>query len=44
MTCKRTIAAANAFGHVHDEQIFAIDNACLYLAAGGCENPCVVGM
>jgi len=44
VTRKRTVAAANAFGHIHDQKVFAINNAGLYLAAGSRENARVVGM
>ena len=44
MAREGTIAAANAFGHVLDQQIFAVDNSRLYLAAYRRKYACVVRM
>ena len=44
VTRERAVAAADAFGHVHDQQIDAVDNARLDLAAGGRQDACVCRM
>jgi len=35
MTRQRTVAAANTFGHIHDQQIHAVDDAGFDLTACG---------
>jgi hypothetical protein len=35
VTSERTVSAANALRHIHDEQVNAIDDTCLDLATCG---------